>query len=1183
MSFRFTGLILAILVSVPCYSQVSSIETRLVHFSKKKMPVREYLHSIFLQEGIGYACQSGNEYLDSLGSGPRKPTPLVDALTNILAPWPMGFRIDHNQRMIILFKKEVALPAPAANSPALLLTVNGLVVDENRKALDLATIQIKNDFRQGTQSDQQGRWQLKNVPKDAVLVISYSGMKTVERPITGPDTIRVQLIGNMMENIVVQPTNGYQPLPRENATVSTNLIDSAQLSQHIMPNVTDVIENSGPGVLSLHGVQTSNGNFTPSPIQIRGLSTFLANSAPLVVLNNFPYDGNINNINPNEIESITILKDAAAAAIWGARAGNGVIVIVMKKAGNGAPRLVYQSTVGVRARPNLRNIPSISSGDFLDVEKQLFDAGYFAYLDDPQNYIPAPPGVLLLQEAKQGSISPAAAEWQRAALRKQDVRDDMSKYLYRNSVNQQHLLQLSGSGTGSHYYFSADYDHDISNVAATQYRRLTLRSQNSFQLSRRLQIEAGVNYAETDNKNGDNIQYSYQSPLRNNSIYPYAKLADGQGHALPLSLDYSSNYLQQARAAGFADWRFKPLSELAAEVNKVKTRDYLLTTAIKYMIRRPLMLEIRYQFEDQMTTGNDNHSDSSYYTRNLRNSVGAVDPVTGTVNYPFAAGGIYDVNSQEIVSHQGRIQLDYNRKWRKQHALQAIAGYEIRSIETTGNGNRYYGYDPENSAVSPIIDYTRTYLQYLTNAPRMIPVPQAISRLADHFISWYGTAAYSYRNRYHLSGSIRRDEANLFGVATNEKGVPLWSAGVAWQADQEKWYPINKWLPLLKFRATYGEGGNIARLASAYTTTFVFAGGVSGSTYPMQAIQSPPNKNLRWERVGQLNFGIDFALPKNIVTGTIDYYQKHARDLLAQTVADPTLGLTQSPGIPGTYYGNTGGLNGHGIDLQLDIHVLDSGLFRWRTNLYLSYSASKVEQYLNPVGLGNLYRDQTAINPVKGRPLYSLYSFKNAGLDPQTGAFRGVYQGKMSTDYDAIYNNTPLADMQFSGPAQPTYFGSMRNSFALGSLSVSLLVSFQAGHYYRQPATNQSYLALNWRGYSDFANRWQHPGDEQRTNVPAFHYPIDGLQDLAYVYSSSLVKKADEIRWDELTIGYEFDKQKQKRLPFQHVRIYGTAMGMGLLWAANTSTDPYFINAPKDRPRYSLGLILGFLPFQPAK
>jgi hypothetical protein len=174
--------------------------------------------------------------------------------------------------------------------------------------------------------------------------------------------------------------------------------------------------------------------------------------------------------------------------------------------------------------------------------------------------------------------------------------------------------------------------------------------------------------------------------------------------------------------------------------------------------------------------------------------------------------------------------------------------------------------------------------------------------------------------------------------------------------------------------------------------------------------------------------------------------------------------------------------------------------------------------------------------------------------------------------------------MNFSGPALPVYFGSMRNSFSMGALSLSFLFSFQAGHYYRQPATSQSDLAVHWQGFSDYARRWQQVGDEKRTNVPAFHYPIDGQQDLIYSYSSSLVKKADEIRWDELTISYDLDKKKQKRLPFEHLRLYGTIMGMGLLWSANKDHfDPYYIDVPRDRPRYSLGITIHLLPFTPAK
>lgn len=1170
------GPILLLLLTIHGYSQM-------VSFPERTSTLKAALSNIEKQTGIGNTFKGGNDRLDSLvHSLPKRPTPLLTVLHSILDPLALAFSINSNLQMILIHP-DSSLSIRPIKAPVQLLTITGSVVDESKNFLAEASIGLKGGSRKGAKSDVQGHFQLKDIPEGAVLVISYNGMQAAERKVTGSGPLLIQLKPTVLPAFVLELTNGYQHISKQNATAASDVIDQKQIERRIVTDVWGLIENAGPGILMPRGGQTGNGTSITDRIQIRGRSTFLASSDPLIVVNNFQYDGDLNNINPNEIESITILKDAAAASIWGAKAGNGVIVIVLKKARSGPPQLVYHSAVGIQARPDLSNIHSIGSGDFLDFEQQLYKAGYYSFLSDPQNYMPVPPGVLILDDENKGLLSSTAADAQRAALRKLNVYNDISKYLYRTSVNQQHSLQLSAGSDSSRYYFSADYDNNVPSLTGTQYDRLNLRSQNSWQVTRKLQIEAGINFSETNNRNGGNIQYAYQSPVLNNRIYPYAQLVDAQGHALPLYLDYNANYLQQTQAASFPNWEFRPQSELAAEVNKVRNRDYLLTSAIRYTILKPLILEARYQFEDQSITGRDLHSDSSYFTRDLRNSVIQVDPITHNLSYPVPAGDILDVNSREVVSHQGRLQLNFTREWKKIHELQAIAGYEIRSVETTGNTDRYYGYDPGRSAVNPNIDYTRTYAQYLTYTPHNIPNPQAVIQLADHFISYYGNASYSYRHRYHLYGSIRFDQANLFGVATNEKGVPLWSGGLSWQADQEDWYPLREWLPFLKVRGTYGYSGNIARLASAYTTAMSFPGGISGSPYTMLVIQSPPNKQLRWERVGQLNFGIDFATRHNILSGTMEYYQKHARDLLAQTSADPTLGLAQSPGTAGSYYGNTGGLNGHGIDLQLEAHII-SGPFSWTTNWFLSYSASRVTQYLNPVGLGNLYHDQTAINPVMGKPLYSVYSFKASTLDPKTGAFQGIYQEHTSSEYNLIYNNTLLKDMNFSGPALPVYFGSMRNSFSMGALSLSFLFSFQAGHYYRQPATSQSDLAVHWQGFSDYARRWQQVGDEKRTNVPAFHYPIDGQQDLIYSYSSSLVKKSDEIRWDELTISYDLDKQKQKRLPFEHLRLYGTIMGMGLLWAANKDhTDPYYIDVPKDRPRYSLGITIHLLPFTPAK
>jgi TonB-linked SusC/RagA family outer membrane protein len=1187
MIFRvMASLLLPVLASLSCYSQAvpppEKICSLKVQFTETTLSLEETLENTKKQTKLGYIFQGAtDEFRKTLVPLPQKATCLDSFLTAILTPHSLYFTINNN---IIVIKEKEDFSMDPAKGPLLSFTITGTVEDEKGKFLAKASIEVKDSSRRGTQSDTNGQFQLKNVSKGAVLIISYNGMKPVEKRIEDADTVKVRLVTNIMEDVVVESlSNGYQHLPKENTISSIDFIPRELLERRITTNILDRLPYSGPGILFNLGGQADDGTSTPDPIQIRGRSTLLANAAPLIVIDNFPYDGDARNINPNDIESVSILKDATATSIWGARAGNGVIVMVSKKSNSIVPQFVYQSNIGIEQRPEIFNTHPISSPDYLDFEKYLFDQGYYdANYADPQNFTAVSPGVDLLHAEKMGLISHAEAEARRTVLKKQDVRNDISKYLYRTSLNQQHSLQVSAGAGANRYFFSAGWDHNLSSLAATQYDRITLRSQNSFQLSPRLQIEAGINFTQTNNRNGDNIQYNFQSPLLHSYIYPYAHIADAQGHALPLNLDYNSNYLQQTRGLGFPNWDLKPLSELYAETNKIRIRDFLLTTGIRYAIFGSLNLDIKYQFEDQATTGKDLHSDSSYYTRDLINSLIQVDPVTHTLRYIVPMGGILDMSTQEMISHQGRIQLNYNRHWGKSQVLEAIVGYETRSVETTGNSNRYYGYDPNGNLINPGIDYAGSYTQYLIYASRNVPNPQSISKLTDHFISYYANASYWYRRRYRLYASIRKDEANLFGVSTNEKGVPLWSAGMGWQANKEKWY-ILKWLPVLNLKATYGISGNIARLANASTTATSFPGGVSGSPYPMLIIKSPPNKMLRWEQVQQINFGIDFDTRKDILSGTISYYQKHAKDLLAETAADPTLGLVQTPGTPGIFYGNTAEVNGKGVDLEIETHNLNRK-FKWTTNFLFNYSASKVEKYLNPAGPGNLYLSQNTLNPIKGRPVFSVFSFKTAGLDPQTGDPRGIIKGIPSTDYDSIYNYTVPDSLNFNGPTQPVFFGSLRNSFSLGAFSFSFMLSYRLGHYFRQPSINYYQLALTRKGNSDYAKRWQHPGDEKTTNVPSLHDIFDGLRDDVYLNSTPLVKKADEIRWEDITIGYDLDKTPKNRLPFQHIHLYGTIAGLGVIWAANKQgIDPNYINVPKERPRYSLGLTLNFSPLNHRK
>lgn len=1177
MRSRVLAILILLAQSGPlCFSQ--NLYSQQVRFKESIVSIRTAFKEAEAQKNIHYIIQSGNHYLDSLIKMPGKKIRIDVLLSAIEKKYPLTFTVENNT----ILMEEKASPSIKTEKTTLRPSIfTGIVENENGEPLEGANVQLKGSILPPLQSDRHGLFEWKNDRPAPILHISYGKMDTSIQVPAGASFLRVRLKTKVLEEVVVKKryTNGYQPIYKENAVASVTRIDQELIERKVSPAIGDRIENMASGILLPHGGQTADGSTIQDPLLIRGRSTLFANAAPLYVVDNFPYDGNIININSNDVESISILKDAAATSIWGARAGNGVIVIVTKKARSALPKLVYNTSISLQQRPNLFNIRSISSPDFLDFENFLFTQHYYdGVLSDPNNYTPVTPGVGIYYAEQQGQLSQTAGDAQLAALRKQDVRNDMRQYLYRTSMNQEHSIQLSGSTPVTRYYLSAGWDHDISGLVASQFDRITLRSANNFQAGRNLQLEAGVNFTETTSRNGDNIQFAYHSPLLDRSLYPYAGFSDPQHRPLAINLDYNADYLQQTSALGFPNWEFKPLNELSAEVNKTRVLDYLLTSGIQYKILPSLALELRYQFEDQVTEKKDLHSDSSYYTRDQVNGLIQVDPTTNALYYPLPMGDILDLTNLETTSHQGRLQLNYTHQWGAKHTLDAIGGYEIRSLQTTSNTNRYYGYDPTNSSINTSINYGGSYLQYLTYTNRAIVNPQVINQLTDHFISYYANAGYSYQRRYNIYGSIRKDEANLFGVATNEKGVPLWSAGLAWQINKENWYLL-KGLPFLKLRATYGASGNIARLASASTAASGFpGGGVSGSSYPMLIIQSPPNKNLRWEQVRQLNIGIDFATSDSLLTGTIEWYQKRARDLLVPVNADPTLGLVQTPGIAGNFYTNMGGVNGKGIDLQLSAHYF-THRFKWIADFLFSYSASKVQQYQNPAGLGNLYLNQTVINPVHDKPIYSLYSFNTAGLDGQTGS--PIVNGKNNLDYNAVYNNTPLDSMQFHGPAQPVYFGSLRNSFSLGPLSFSFMLSYQMGHYYRQPSISYIDLALHWRGNSDFTKRWQHPGDEKRTNVPSLLYPIDPERDAVYLNSSSLVKRSDEIRWEDITIGYDLDKEKCKRLPFQHIRIYGTMTGVGLLWTANKDgIDPYYINVPKERPRYSIGLRFQFLPLK---
>jgi hypothetical protein len=440
------------------------------------------------------------------------------------------------------------------------------------------------------------------------------------------------------------------------------------------------------------------------------------------------------------------------------------------------------------------------------------------------------------------------------------------------------------------------------------------------------------------------------------------------------------------------------------------------------------------------------------------------------------------------------------------------------------------------------------------------------------FISSFANAAYTYKKRYTVSGSARIDEANLFGVKTNDRKKILWSAGGAWKIDQESFYHI-KWLPLLKLRTTYGYSGNVPSFSvQSLATITYYSGNTNSSGLPYTALNNLPNPNLRWEQAGQTNLGLDFGLKNETLTGTVEVYQKKGTDLISSYNLDPTVGATSR-------MGNVGNMSGKGADITLASKNISTRNFQWNTRLLLSFNSDKITRYfVNPK-----YYQYYNPMPQLGRPVNSIYSYAWAGLDAAGNPQGYDTTGKVSTNYSQILSYTKPRNVVYNGPANPTRFGSFMNDFSYKNFTISASITYYGGYYFRAPSINYSTLygsnMLSGGGDIDFDKRWQKPGDEATTHVPSMPAlaNLNSNRDYFYLNSSVLVQKADNLRLKDVSLSYNIAALSQGRTAvFSNFQVYGYFYANMLLWKANTlGVDPLY-PAMKPDKTYTLGIRASF-------
>lgn len=998
-----------------------------------------------------------------------------------------------------------------------------------------------------------------NCQSSDTLIITAAGFTTYTAAI-GPGRkpgrlIKLEPLSKQLEE--VQVSTGYQQIPKERATGSFEIINNKLYSEQTGTNVTDRLETIASGLY--FEKKTSPGN---NKITIRGLSTIQGERAPLIVLDDFPFEGDINSINPNDVESITILKDAAASSIWGTRAGNGVIVITTKKAKPNQPlRVEFNSNITIGNKPDLFYYNNISSSGFIDAEQFLYGKGYYTSQINSTSKTPLSPVVELLIKKANGSIPAAEADARINAMRKQDLRNDFNSYMYTKMINQQYALTLRGGTNKAAYLFSAGYDDNLGNLHE-KYQRLSLKSENTFSIGSRLQLVAGITYAQSLAQSG-RTGYNTTSTV-NGSLPPYILMADSAGSAIPVMKQYRQAYTDTAGAGKLLDWNYYLLTDYTHVQNNNRMQLLTGNLGLQYKIIKGLSASVKYRYELQTGDNGIGYDEQSFIARNLVNSFSQLNRGTGVVTYIVPKGGILVSNNSRQQAHNLRGQLNYTAGF-KEHEITAIAGAELRQAINSSSTYRTYGYYPGILTYSPV-DYVNQYPSFVSGSLTSIPNDQDFSGTTRRFISYYGNAAYTFKKRYSLSVSGRRDASNLFGVRTNDKWTPLWSSGLSWDISKENWFRF-KPLSFLKLRATYGVSGNVDPSKSGYTV-LTYSTASPYTLLPTALISQFANTDLRWEKTAMFNIGIDFKISKNRLQGSVEYYSKKGKDLLGFAAVDYTAVATNRIAK------NVANMRGSGWDITLNSINIDKQV-QWVSSLNFNTNKDRVTSYLLTTRSASSYLNGgLGISAVEGRPVYGVYAYAWAGLDKQTGDPLGYLNGQPSKDYNTLLGTAyPIDSLKYMGRALPAVFGSFGNTVSYKGLSLAIRLSFKAGYYFLRNSINYSNLFGSRQGHGDFSLRWQNPGDEANTNVPSMIYPAVSRRDQFYNNAEILVEKGDHIRLQYITLDYNL-KTVFKKLPASAVDLYFNINNLGIIWRANKhGIDPdYRDNSILPSKTFAVGL-----------
>ncbi len=1131
-----------------------------VSFSKKDASLKELFTEIRKQTGFNVFWQEGkvNDALKFDAS--FNNTSLEEVLNKTLLPQNLNYKIVN--QTVVVTKKDKPLVEKITDFFSA-ISIEGKVTDaETGKPIPGVTITLKGSTR-SVVADDKGYFKFNGVPDNASLEFSSIGYKTITVSASGETMIiRLTPVAQTLQDVVV--STGYQTLKKASATGSYAVITAKDIESTPAVNLMERLEGKVSGV---------KFDVRNNKIQIRGISAYSA-VPPLVIIDGFPatnqklttistgvvdaslsFDnqpatsGNaiISSFNPADIESITFLKDAAASAIWGARAANGVIVITTKRGKKGTSSINFNTTFSTSGAPNFSNLTSMNSAQYIDLEQELVNKGF---VSDPitagYRSMPVTEAEQWMLKAKMNPIYTAQRDSALSVLSGRSNTDQLKDYLLQHAVSQQYNLSFSGGGENSTYYVSGNYTKDrpiFKNNLSEKYSILSNLS-NEF-LNKRLTLNTSLNYTYSKSQ----VNGAALDALGNGSfgLTPYDRLVDDNGNKIYRGVAFTTRVSDSlTRVRNLLPWTYNAIDELNYN-NTISTNNNIrINTSLVGKVTDWLNVSVSGQYERIFEQQNQLLNQDSYYTRDMINN-GTNDAnkaIFGTV-YGFPKGGIYKTARVDRDGYSVRAQFDVNKDFGTDHHFDMIGGTEIRQAKAVSNSQILYGYNEDLSTYANVnttgSGTTGKYTTLFGSTLSLTAAPLIFYKTPNRFLSYYSTANYTYLGKYSISGSLRFDDVNIVGASRKARATPLWSTGLRWDIKKESFMDNISWIDALSLRGTYGLAGNTPS-GSANVATITVGATDSYTQLPVTNIGAAVNQDLSWEITKTTNLGLDGSFFKGRLSTGLEVYNKRTTNLLI------LLPINTAYGFSSLSY-NAGTLSGKGMELNVTGDIIKRRYWTWTSNFNFSYNTNNVTQSTYPAVLATVGNVLTT-----GYPVDNLFVYRWAGLD-KTGQSQ-IYAADGSI-IPSSANTVKPEDRVYAGRTTAPYFGGLTSTVRYKQLSLSARATYYLGNKFLYQSINSASYPTGGSFSGKIAtsealvNRWRNPGDEATTDVPGLTgISLNSLS--RYLYSDLNVRDGGNIRLQQISLTYSVPKTSLKSMPFiKALNIGATVSNLGLLWTAN--------------------------------